>query len=253
MTLKYKTKGFVFKKNNVNESDRIFSVFTHDFGRLDIFSKAIRKTVSKLRSGIDIFFMSEIEFIQGKNRKTLTDTAIIEKFDNIWQDLEKFKTANRIGEILDNFIKGEEKDEEIFILISEVMEKLNIQKPFRETINQPIIFYYFLWNFFSIQGYRSEVQKCAGCHEKLNPYNIYFSGKEGGIICGNCAKSKKNCPEPCRRINSDIVKILRLILSKDWQTLSKLKIEQSSQKLLSEVSENAIHAFCPSIMHYTIT
>jgi len=252
MTTRYKTKGFVFKKNNINESDRMFSVFTDDFGRLDIFAKAIRKTISKLRSGIDIFFMSEIEFIQGKNRKTLTDASIVEKFDNVWQDLEKFKIANKIGEILDNFIKGEEKDEEIFILINEVMEKLNSQKPPRETTNQPLIFYYFLWNFFSIQGYRSEVQKCAGCHEKLNPYSVYFSSKEGGIICGNCAKLIKTCLEPCRRINSDIVKILRLILSKDWQVLSKLKIEKSSQKLLSEVSENAIHAFCPSVMHYKI-
>jgi len=248
MTLKYKTKGFVFKKNNINDSDRIFSVFTDDFGRLDIFAKAIRKTVSKLRSGIDIFFMSEIEFIQGKSRKTLTDAAMIEKFDNIRQDLEKFTTANRIGEILDNFIKGEEKDEEIFILLNEVMEKLNSQNGSDGTTRQQLIFYYFLWNFFSIQGYRSEVQKCAGCHEKLNPYNIYFSGKEGGIICKKCLGRDKFC----QKINSDIVKILRLILSKDWQTLSRLKVEQPSQKLLSEVSENAIRAFCPSTTHYII-
>ena len=71
MTLKYKTKALVFKKTDRNESDRVFSVFTENFGRLDIFAKAIRKNVSKLRSGIDIFFISDIEFIQGKNRKTL--------------------------------------------------------------------------------------------------------------------------------------------------------------------------------------
>src|SRR3989344_4937084 len=127
MTTRYKTRAFVFKKNDINESDRFFSVFTDDFGRLDIFAKAIRKNASKLRSGIDIFFISEIEFIQGKSKKTLTDATIIEKFDNVWQDLEKFKIANKIGEILDNFIKGEEKDEEIFSLLNEVMEKLNSQ------------------------------------------------------------------------------------------------------------------------------
>lgn len=43
MTVHYKTKGFVFKKNDANESNRIFSIFTADFGRLDIFAKAIRK------------------------------------------------------------------------------------------------------------------------------------------------------------------------------------------------------------------
>ena len=92
---------------------------------LDIFAKAIRKTVSKLRGGIDIFFMSEIEFIQGKNRKTLTDAVALEKFNNVSQDLERFQTANGIGEVLDNFIKGEEKDKDIFNLLNETFIKLN--------------------------------------------------------------------------------------------------------------------------------
>ncbi len=294
MTLKYKTKAFVFRKNNINESDRVFSVFSDDFGRLDIFAKAIRKNASKLRSGIDIFFMSEIEFIQGRNKKTLTDAVVIDKFNNLYQDLEKFKIASRIGEILDNFIKGEEKDEDIFNLINEIFYKLNDQD--LKIKKDALIYYYFLWNALSLLGYHLEVQKCASCHEKLNPYNIYnfcptgqpvasqqasggnyinpaislrsleatfnlretaqesqsdgdfyFSSKEGGIICGNCANIKKTeGPEPCRRINSDIVKILRIILSKDWQTMSKLKIEPYSKRLLEDISENVIHTFCPS-------
>jgi DNA repair protein RecO (recombination protein O) len=242
MTTRYKARAFIFKKNDVNESDRFFSVFTDEFGRLDIFAKAIRKNASKLRSGMDIFFMSEIEFIQGRNRKTLTDAVATKKFNSISQNIEKFKIANRIGEILDNFIKGQEKDEEIFNLLDETFIKLNNYQ--LSIINYQLLYYYFLWNFFSIQGYRSEVQKCVICYEKLNPCDIYFSSKEGGVICGNCAQTKKTCPEPCRRINSDVVKILRIILSKDWQILSKLKVEPSSQKILSEISENAINSFC---------
>ena len=78
------------------------------------------------------------------------------------------------------------------------------------------------------------------------PYQVYFSGKEGGIICKNCLQKEGYLINCAQKINSDIVKILRIILSKDWQTLSKLKIETSTQKLLSEVSENAIRSFCPT-------
>jgi DNA repair protein RecO (recombination protein O) len=239
MALKHRTRGFVFKKSDINESDRMFSVFTDDFGRLDIFAKAIRKITSKLRNGIDIFFLSEIEFIQGKNKKTLTDAIVIKKFSNIAQDLEKLKIVNQIGEILDNFIKGEEKDEEIFSLINETFIKLNnFQFPIS---NFQFLYYFFLWNAFSLLGYRSEVQICAGCHEKLIPYDIYFSSEEGGVICKECSNKNKFV----QKINSDIVKILRLILKKDWQTLSKLKIEPVSQKLLEDISKSAIHTFCP--------
>ena len=240
MTTHYKTRAFVFKKNNINESDRNFSVFTDEFGRLDIYAKAIRKITSKLRSGIDVFFMSEIEFIQGKSKKTLTEAVIIEKFDNIWRDSEKFKTANRIAEILDNFIKGQEKDENVFNLLNEAFYKLNDRNLNIEKC--ALLYYYFLWNALSLLGYRPEVKKCSICQQKLNPYNIYFSSGEGGVVCKKCSFLDKNS----QKINSDVVKILRLILSKDWQILSKLKIEPSSQKLLSEVSENTIKSFCPA-------
>lgn len=231
MALKYKTRAFVFKKNDINEADRVFSVFTDNFGRLDIFAKAIRKTISKLRSGIDIFSMSEIEFIQGKNRKTLTDASKIEKFDNIFQDLEKFKIANKIGEVLDNFIKGEERDKDIFSLVNEAFSKLNnCSLP---TTNYPLIYYYFLWNALSLFGYHPEVQKCTNCSDKLIPYNLYFSSKDGGVVCKKCSRLGLE-----QKINSDVVKILRLILSKGWQTLSKLKIEPGSQKLFQQISDN---------------
>ena len=93
-----------------------------------------------------------------------------------------------------------------------------------------------------MQGYKLEVGNCVICRSKLNPYNIYFSNKEGGIICKKCFDFVKDG----RRINSDIVKILRLISKKDWQIISKLKIEASSQKLLEEISNNYYSYLCQS-------
>ncbi|MBU4204806.1 recombination protein O N-terminal domain-containing protein [Patescibacteria group bacterium] len=73
MALHYRTIGFVLKKNDIGEADRIFTVFTLDFGKVKISGKAIRKIASKLKGGIDVISLSEIEFIQGKAYKTLTD------------------------------------------------------------------------------------------------------------------------------------------------------------------------------------
>jgi DNA repair protein RecO (recombination protein O) len=241
MTTRYKTRAFVFKKNDVNEADRVFSVFTSDFGRLDIFAKAIRKNNSKLRSGIDIFFMSDIEFIQGKNRKTLTDAVAVESFGSMHKSLEKFKVANAVGDILDNFIRGEEKDEKIFNLLSEVFAKLNFQGD--NTKKYALVYYYFLWNSLSLLGYRPEVEKCNACQEKLDLYDIYFSNKLGGSICKKCLNQDSNS----QKINSDIVKVLRLIFKRDLQIIPRLKIEPSSQKIFKEISNNYYSYIASSI------
>ena len=232
MAVHYRTNAIIFKKEDRSETDRAFAVFTYDFGRLDVYAKAIRKINSKLRAGIDIFYLSEIEFIRGKNNKTLTDAEPIEKNNNILQDFEKIKIAYQITNVLDKFIKGQQEDKEIWNLLVDTFKKLNVRQSVAN--NQQLLYYYFLWNFFSVLGYHPEISKCAVCHGKLNPYNIYFSDKEGGIICKKCLEADKEA----RKINSDVVKVLRLILIKDWKIISKLKIDLASQKMFETVTNS---------------
>jgi DNA repair protein RecO (recombination protein O) len=239
MTLKYRTKGFVFKKDDRGEADQSFSVFTKDYGRLDLKAKAIRKITSKLRADIDIFFFLEVEFIQGKNNKTLTDAAKIEKFDNVICDTQKLQVAYKISDILDRFVKGQEKDDTTFNLLRDSFDKLKGDT--FSVNNHQLIFQCFFWNFVSLQGYRIEVRKCVACQLELNQHAIYFSNKVGGVLCKNCATISGDA----KIINSDIVKILRLIFIKDWHTLSKLRIGQFSKNLLEDICQDAIHYFCP--------
>ena len=197
MAVHYRTQGFVIKKTDRGEADQLFTIYTKDFGKLEILGKAIRKIKSKLRGGIELFYLSEIEFIQGKTHKTLTDTILIENFSNIRKDLKKLKVAHQITDVLDNLVVKEEKDDQIWALLNGTFEKLNSQKP-------EIMYYYFFWNLVSILGYQPELSNCS------------ISGK---------------------KINCDIIKILKLIFKKDWPILSRLKIEPLHLKLLKDVSE----------------
>jgi DNA repair protein RecO (recombination protein O) len=240
MTTKHRTKGFVFKKSNRSEADRIYSVFTKDYGRLEIFGKAIRKITSKLKGGIDVFCLSEIEFIQGKSNRTLTGATKIKNFDGIIENSEKIKIAYQISDVLDNFLKGQEKDEKILDLTREVFSKLNDDTLLPKTFD--LIYYYFVWNFLYLLGYGSEVNVCASCHKGLDQNGIYFSIKEGGTVCRHCIEKDRLAKE----INSDVVKVLRVISEKKLDILSRLKIEDASKQLLESVSESAITAFCPS-------
>ena len=238
MISKYRTQGFVFKKDTRAESDQTFAVFTKDFGRLELRAKAIKKITSKLRKDFDIFYFSEIEFIQGRSYKTLTDANKIKKI-NAGENLNKLSVLCRISDVLDMFIKGQEKDDATFDLLVEFLGKLGDASELLK--NHQLVFYYFFWNFISLQGYKIEVDNCAGCRSKLNPENLYFSSKMGGIICSKCLSADSGA----KKINSDIVKILRIIFKKDWDIISKLKVEPYSQNLMEDISQNAIRAFCP--------
>ena len=116
MAVHYRTQGFILKQDNLKEADQLFIIYTKDFGKLKILGRAIRKIKAKLRGNSQLFSLLELEFIQSKSYKTLTDAIVIDKFSEIHKDLEKLKITYQIGEVLDNLIKGEEADEKIWKL-----------------------------------------------------------------------------------------------------------------------------------------
>ena len=201
MFVHYRTQGIILKKEDRAEADQLFTVYTKDFGKLEILGKAIRKISSKLRSGAEIFYLSEIEFIQGKAHKTLTDAILIEKFSNLKNNLNKLKIAYKISQILDNLVSGQEADEKIWQLLNETFRKLNQLEI--SSAKLELIYYYFFWNLVSLLGYQPDI---------------------------------KNCTIQGKKINCDIVKIIKVILKKDWQILLRLKIRPLHLKLLKNVS-----------------
>jgi len=232
MFVHHRTKAIVLKKVDRREADQLFTLYTEDFGKLTVLGRAVRKISSKLRSGIEIFYLSEIEFIQGKAYKTLTDAILIEKFDNVRKDLRKLTIATKIAEALDSLIKDQEPDERIWSLSLRVFEKLNNIN--FEIKNLKLIYHYFFWNLISILGYKPELYQCPICQEKLKPEKLYFSKKEGGVICQKCFLKESLAKE----ITPDAVKIIRVILDKNNKNVLKLKIEDKHFKLLEKISKD---------------
>jgi len=235
----YRTKGFVLSKYDAREADQIFDIYTEDFGKLKILAKAIRKIKSKLRPGTELFYLSKVEFIQGRTFKTLTDAVVIEKFKNIRNDFEKLKIAYQIIEVSKSLIKGQEKDEKIFNLLNETFNKLNNCSLF--IVHCSLIYYYFLWNLISILGYRIDLYNCAFCQKKLLPQKLYFSLKEKGIICPQCLSPEvplSGTETGKKEVSPEVIKILRIFLKKDWPTLLRLKIDEPYKKSLKSISED---------------
>lgn len=231
MFVHYRTQGLILKKEDQGEADQLFTVYTKDFGKLTILGKAIRKISSKLRSGIELFYLSEIEFIQGKTHKTLTDAILIESFSNLRKNLIKLTVASKISKVLDYLVRSPEPDEKIWSLLKEVFYKLDTLEvgPYR----LELIYYYFLWNLLSILGYQPELYHCPLCQKKISSGKIFFSPKEGGIICQKCSQLVKLNQE----VSPEVIKILRIIFQKDWKILLRLKVKKVYLKSLAKIAK----------------
>ena len=230
MFVHYRAKGFVFSKENRSEADQLFKIYTQEFGRLEILARAIRKTSSKLRSGIDIFTLSDIEFIQGKAQKTLTDAVLLEKFVKTRKNLEKSEIMHRMANFLDSLIKEQEKDQRIYSLILEVFREMEKDALIDGQIL--LLYYYFFWNLVSFAGYQPELHRCFSCQKKLSPGKINLS-REGGLICPECSAGKSSDYS----VSPETIKIVRVLLEGNLVRAKKLKLEEKQIKELEVFSE----------------
>jgi len=233
MTTHYRTQGFILKKEDLKEADQLFTVYTKEFGKLKILGRAVRKIGAKLRGSFQLFRLVELEFIQGKSHKTLTDAIVVKKFSKIENDLKKIKAVHQMADVLDSLVIREEKDNLIWQLLFEVFERLN-NLPF--TVHDlRLIYYYFFWNLITLLGYQPQLGNCVSCHEKLKPEGLSFIPEEGGVICVDCFEKDKE--KESVWISAETIKILRLILGKNWPTLRKLKVKKEILMNLKEVSD----------------
>lgn len=151
MFIHHRSLGLIIKKEDRGEADQLLTVYIKDFGKVEILAKSIRKISSKLRSGAEIFYLTELEFIQGKGRKTLTDAIAIEKFINLRQDLNRLKFAYQVADAADDFLRQPEPDKRIWDLLTEVFKKINDKKLLPEKLSA--VYYSFLFNFLALLGY----------------------------------------------------------------------------------------------------
>src|SRR3989338_6676684 len=194
MSVYYRTQGFVLKKIDLREADQVFVIYAEDFGKIEVLGRGIRKIKSKIKPGIDLFYLSEIDFVQGKKQKTLIGATAIEKFKNIRNSPEKLAIVYKIVNVADDLINGQEQDGGIWNLLREVFDKLNNSDFNVQSSMFKVIHYYFF--------------------------------KKRGRFWGRCEGERKSSGLTNVGLSQDAIKILRILENKSWGMLIKLKMEK---------------------------
>jgi hypothetical protein len=133
LAVEFRTAGFVLKKQNFGEADRILKVFSKDFGLISVLAKGVKKTKSRKGGSLEIFGETNFRL----HRKSgelflLTDASPISAFESI--DLSVLRAAFAASELILNLAPPEKELPRIykifqdFIAILPKSEKVQILK-----------------------------------------------------------------------------------------------------------------------------
>jgi len=150
MAFHYKTQGIILKRQDQGEANRMFKVFCREYGKVTMFAVSERKITSKLRGGLELFSLSYLEFIQGKNKKLLVEAIPLKQYLASTQDLSCLHSAFKIAELVDQHMAEQEKDEKVWDLLAHSLHDL------QEGSAPEKIYQSFVPEFMTLAGYGKE-------------------------------------------------------------------------------------------------
>lgn len=146
----YTVQGIILKRKNVGEADRILTVFTREYGKMQVKAKGVRKIASKRASHIEPLNKATLTLYKGQGMPILTEATAQEHFSDVKADLQKVGFAYHICELIDGLCPENQDNEAIFTLVEEMFLKLASQENVTEAIHE------FELQLLKLLGYYSE-------------------------------------------------------------------------------------------------
>lgn len=168
------TEGIILKQTPYKENDMILHVYTHDYGKIGILARGIRKVTSKNARACQEMMLSEMTINLKKGLSSLMKASPVNYFRHIQEHLESEIVANYILEYYYRYIEDNNPMEEEYEILLASLESLNQGY-------SPLLVY-LLFNVFILDhnGVSIDVDGCVLCG---NPKVVSISLLDGGFIC----------------------------------------------------------------------
>lgn len=121
--------AIVLRQRPLRDSDRIVTLFTSNYGRLEINFKSVRKQKAKLRPLSETFVLGDYRFY-AKNGSALavcTGGKVISVFPSIRSDSQKIFSAFYMCELMLNLTPVNQPSRQKFLLLKNALEYLEMR------------------------------------------------------------------------------------------------------------------------------
>ena len=152
-----KTEGVVLKMTPSKESDAILSIYTHDYGRISVYGKGIRKINSKNARGVTPSSLSLFELNIRKGLSTLVRATGIEYYIHIQDHIETDILAQCLLEYYYRYVPENKPDLDTYAFLVDALKAIDTGYSYK------LIYALILVFIMKDNGIELEVDGCVHC------------------------------------------------------------------------------------------
>lgn len=121
----YNTKAFVLKSQPWREADRLYTLYTEQFGKQTVRAQGVRKLNAKLAGALEPFAEVDAFIIEAKQINKLGGAVVQERLANLSTNLGAGNAAWFCYEVLDRLTQDNLPDPALYTLLYSVLVWLN--------------------------------------------------------------------------------------------------------------------------------
>jgi DNA repair protein RecO (recombination protein O) len=215
----YKTEAIILRARRFGEADRILTLFTPAFGKLEGKAKGVRKTTSRLSGHLQPLNRCILQLAQGHLTDVITGCETLDSFRYVRDDLELLSRALYAAELTDRMTAERVPAPGTYRLLFDTLRRLDTGT------NADTALRFFEMRLLDQSGFRPELDRCVGCGKAPEPDADgttagFFAPVAGGAVCRDCVPGLAGP----RVLTVNGLKVLRLLQRGSYNDVARVNV-----------------------------
>ena len=210
----YKTEAIVLRQRKLGEADRIVTLYTPNYGKLEAKAKGVRKTSSRMAGHLQPLTHCAVQLARGHTMQVVAGCQTIDAFQGLRGDLERLSRGLYAAELVDRFAPEGVESFAIYQLLLDTLRRLVAGSAIEWALR------YFEIRLLDCSGFRPELERCLGCEAALAATSSHFSPSAGGLLCSRCGGGNVGA----RPLSAQALQAMRLLQRGSWSQVVRLQL-----------------------------
>lgn len=228
--MEFRYTAIVLKKKEIGETDRLYTFYTRERGKVQAVGRGVRKPAAKLAGQLETLTQGSIAVEKSRGAGNITGAVAEHQFASIRADERALRSVLETLAMFDRLTEEEEPDLELFDLLERYLTLAERCAEENRKEKIPLLSQGFLFQMYAHLGYRIETKVCVVSGERLvSDGKYFFSPSVGGIFSGAHTHSVPDAIP----MSENTVKLVRLFLHHPLTTTTHVS---AGEKVYREVS-----------------
>ena len=225
-------EGVILNTVDFGNANRVVTLYTKEFGKLEVNAYGCRKARSPLTGAIQMFNRISAEISEGAQVDSIRDATVLTFYDNLRNDIERMSYAAIFFEVVNKMTLPKVFESGVYDLLIDALDALNKKNP-------QIAALIAVAKFMEFTGFQLNFKSCVRCG-KLIEDNASLCFEDGGAVCENCSHGAIKGYEYPAPLRSTIETFLNFDWQSDKQVNFSARQITSAEKIFFDYVQNIL-------------